>query len=190
MKRKIFIIPHIYFFMLQFIVAQSVDIDPASTAQYCSNYHRAACKASGKRDGFRYNGQSRSALFEGGQTSEFQIVVYKGNDYRIALCNDNNLGQLRMRIIAVKRVPVKQEVYEQVKNEYGEVEEKAVTETTYKREREVIYDNSQDSYATEVTFSVETSQKLIIEITAEGGTGELGCVGVLIEHMPTPKKGF
>lgn len=188
----------------RYMNAQNVMIDENAVVQYCQNFHRAYCTSSGKKSLYRYNGQSRSALFENGQKSEFQIVVYKGNDYRISLCNDQSLGNLRMRIISEKRIPETKEVVEKVQNSEGNLEEVPVEKTVYRKEQTVLYDNAQDNYAREITFSIETSQKLIIEITAgaegesassRGGksgvsSGEMGCVGVLIEHMTTPKKGF
>jgi hypothetical protein len=72
----------------------------------------------------------------------------------------------------------------------------------------LLYDNSSDNYATELEFSVETTRRLTLELSIPDGGGsgkakgvaqgkgklmkssEMGCVGILIEHMTTPKQGF
>jgi hypothetical protein len=71
----------------------------------------------------------------------------------------------------------------------------------------VLYDNSTDAYSSEFEFTVAQTRDIYIEIsvpgqsanlTAEGDDGiiileketEMGCIGVLIEHMITPTKGF
>jgi hypothetical protein len=71
-----------------------------------------------------------------------------------------------------------------------------------------LYDNKDDDYNMELEFSVEQTKRLFIEVTVpdEGGDGkakgvkqgkgklmkssDMGCVGVLVEHMATPKSGF
>jgi hypothetical protein len=69
---------------------------------------------------------------------------------------------------------------------------------------EVLYDNSQDNYAKDFEFTVTTTIELFIEIEIQGESplvqkqskmlirrdNEVGCVGVLIEYMVTPRKGF
>jgi len=62
----------------------------------------------------------------------------------------------------------------------------------------MLYDNSQDGFANEIEFSVETTRRLTLEITIPGGDGggskskgkglkgkmmkssDMGCVGVLV----------
>ena len=60
-------------------------------------------------------------------------------------------------------------------------------------------------YANEIEFTVEKSRRLVIEITVPGDGGggsttkkkskllkssDMGCVGILVEHMTTPISGF
>ncbi len=166
---------------------------------YCLNYHKKFCKTK-KDDVFTYNGQSRSALFEGGQTSELRIVTYKGQDYRITLCADKALGDIKFRVLETKKIAVEkkrqekkvEDVYDENGDPTGETREvvNTITETVYEEKVEVLYDNSKDNNSMELEFTMVASKKLVLEITPSAGAGEMGCVGVLIQHMPTPKKGF
>jgi len=184
----------------------------ASFGQYCNHFHEKYCMPS-ENDFFKPNGQSKSALFSKGQTSDLNIIVYKGQDYRISLCMDENLGsQIKFKIFETvkKKVETTTEIVEmeEILDEDGEPtgEEKEVIrkETTMviKRVKELLYDNSTDDYSTEIEFTVESTRRLTIEISVPNGGGEgksksklmkssdMGCVGILVEHMPTPISGF
>ena len=188
-----------------------------SFAQYCNNFHDSYCEPS-ENEMHKLNGQSKSALFGKGQTSELSVIVYKGQDYRISLCMDENLGSgLEFKVYENKKVKV-EKVTETMEMDYvldengeptGEQKEVVSKQTSivYEKQKSLLYDNTQDNLATELEFSVETTQRLIFEISIpnEGGSGkssvskgkgklvkssDMGCVGILIEHMTTPKAGF
>tara|TARA_R110001592_G_scaffold225276_1_gene481067 strand:+ start:11976 stop:12617 length:642 start_codon:yes stop_codon:yes gene_type:complete len=188
-----------------------------SFAQYCNNFHDSYCEYS-ENEMYKPNGQSKSALFGKGQTSELSVIVYKGQDYRISLCMDENLGSgMEFKIYENKKVKVEKvtetKEMEDIIDENGEPtgEQKEVvskeTSIVYEKQKSLLYDNTQDNLATELEFSVETTQRLTFEISIpnEGGSGkssvskgkgklvkssDMGCVGILIEHMTTPKTGF
>jgi hypothetical protein len=142
----------------------------------CFGYQRDSCPTSSNIY-YKVHEESRSALFVKGQTSQTRFTIYNGRDYRISLCSDSILGgQIAFRLID---------------NETGNV----------------LYDNKEDHYATEFEFTATQSRDIIIEISVPGNSGiieaesnqdlifvrkdtEMGCVGVLIEHMITPSKGF
>lgn len=207
-----------------------------SFGQYCNNFHLSYCQRS-EDDMFKLNGQSKSALFSKGQTSDLNIVVYKGQDYRISLCIDENLGS-----------QVKFKIYETVKKKLEKVIETKAMESEYKkcnacngtgekdgdmcydcqgvgkvetgeevevvsketklveeRVKQLLYDNTTDNNSTEIEFSVESTRRLTIEISIPGSSDgggnatskgkimkseDMGCVGVLVEHMTTPISGF
>lgn len=189
-----------------------------SNAQYCNNFHASFCNPS-ENELYKINGQSKSALFSKGQTSELSVIVYKGQDYRISLCMDENLGsQASLKVYETKKVKVEkvvenktmEDVIDADGNPTGEQKEVITKETKVTEEikKELLYDGSADNFATELEFSVETTRRLILEISIPdaGGAGkskgiatgkgkmvkssEMGCVGILIEHMTTPKTGF
>lgn len=54
----------------------------------CSDFHRKSCLRS-PDEGFAYNGQSRSGLFSKGQQSSVKAVFYKGMDYHISVCTED-----------------------------------------------------------------------------------------------------
>ncbi len=142
----------------------------------CFQYERDSCPNSGNIY-YKYNSESRSALFLKGQTSRFPLSIYNGRDYRISICWDFNLGnRLEFKIID------------------------ADTDN-------VLYDNSTDEFASEFEFTVAQSRDVYIQIKVPGTNEliknqeaedlifvrkdqEMGCVGVLVEHMITPSKGF
>lgn len=138
-----------------------------SKAQHCHNFHRQNCYPSENRY-FEYNGQSKSALFKKGQTSELSIIIYKGQDYRISVCTEPELGD---------------------KVEYKLKDSKS---------GEVLYDNSVDEYAQDFEFTCTYTRRIVVEVTVPDGETkdkklkprDMACLGILVEHMTTPKSGF
>lgn len=142
----------------------------------CYSYEHDSC---GLSDNIYYkvHNSSRSALFLVGQTSETPFTIYNGRDYRISMCWDPILGnRLLFKILDGPT-------------------------------RSVLYDNANDEYNTDFEFTVARTSEIIIQITVPEDAEEeqkesnnssaffqkdkrMGCVGVLIEHMITPTKGF
>lgn len=202
-----------------YLVVISIMVLPIVTkAQYCNYFHSSFCIPS-EDEMYKPNGQSKSALFSKGQTSELSVIVYKGQDYRFSICMDENLGgQITFKVYETKKVKVEkvveskvmEDVYDADGNPTGEQKEVVTKETKVVEEsrKELLYDNSSDNYATELEFSVETTRRLTLELSIPDGGGsgkakgvaqgkgklmkssEMGCVGILIEHMTTPKQGF
>ena len=154
-------------------------------------------------------------MFSKGQTSDLNIIVYKAQDYRLSFCLDKNLGSqvkckiyetVKKKIEKVVETKKMQDVLDENGKPTGEKEEVVSKETSIMIERvkELVYDNSDDDYANEIEFSVESTKRLTLEISIPGSSGggsdtkkkgklvnsDMGCVGVLVEHMTTPKPGF
>ncbi len=222
-------------FISKIVLIAVIVVSPSvSFGQYCNYFHKKYCHPS-ENDMFKLNGQSKSALFAKGQTSELNIIVYKGQDYRISLCMDENLGaQIQFKVYETKKVKV-EKVFETktTEDEYKpcedcngegtmdgetcyscegegqtatgetiEVVDKETKIVTEKR-KELLYDNSQDGFSTEIEFTVESTRRLTVEVTVPGGgsgsgkskgkmmkSSDMGCVGLLVEHMTTPISGF
>ena len=222
-------------FISKIVLIAVIVVSPAvSFGQYCNYFHSKYCQPS-ENDMFKLNGQSKSALFAKGQTSELNIIVYKGQDYRISLCMDENLGaQIQFKVYETKKVKV-EKIFEtkttedeykpcedcngegtmdnescytcngEGQNATGETIEVIDKETkivTEKR-KELLYDNSQDGFSSEIEFTVESTRRLTVEVTIPGGgsgggkskgkmmkSSDMGCVGLLVEHMTTPIAGF
>ena len=175
----------------------------------CTDYHRFNCDRSTDAR-FSVNGQSKSAPVQVGVPTELNIIVYRGQDYRISLCPDERvLGSgVVARLIEKVREPrtITEQVIERqpVYDENGEPtgdhrdvtrnEEKVVIEDV----RKVLWDNQEHEMAQEVEFSCTSTKRLVIELIAPGADEvkpkradmDIGCIGVLIEHMPTPQLGF
>jgi hypothetical protein len=218
------------------LLAAIVMIPAMSFAQYCNHFHEKYCYPS-ENEMFKLNGQSKSALFSKGQTSELNILVYAKQDYRISVCLDENLGdQIKFKIYETKKVKVEKVI--ETKSMEDEMEacptcngsgeadseecydcegageratgnEKEViskeTKVVVEKQKQLLYDNSTDGFSNEIEFTVEITRRLTLEISVPGGGGggsstkkkgklmkssDMGCVGILVEHMTTPISGF
>ena len=126
--------------------------------QDCFYYHEYFCKFPNST--YFYSGQSRSALFAFGMTSEFKIVTFGGEDYHISICYERKFKNVRMRLIEDNT------------------------------DKTVLYDNKDFTYQSTMTFTNNVARKLIIEISVpedvSGKEGQdLHCVGVLIHFRKT-----
>jgi len=140
----------------------------------CIEFHKRKCKRHDVSSPYVISSDSRSAMFLKGQTSEFRLTIYQGKDYRITICNDEVLGDnIGMAIID---------------RETGEP----------------LYNNKDFNYVRDFEFTVLMTReiKIIISVPDDSGSMKpkgdfrtkdaagMGCLGVLIEEMITPKKGF
>ena len=127
-------------------------------AQDCFYYHEYFCKF--PNSSYFYSGQSRSALFAYGMTSEFKLVTFGGEDYNISICYERKFKYVHLRLI----------------------EDNA--------DKTVLYDNKDFNYQAIMNFTNNVARKLIVEISIpEDETGKeaqsLHCVGVLIHFRKT-----
>lgn len=108
---------------------------------------------------FYLNGQSRSALFTYGMVSQFKMVTFGGEDYHISICYQFKVKNVRLRLIEDND------------------------------DKTVLYDNSENKYATEVSFSNNIARKIIVEISIPDEPNvkdrQPQCVGVLIHSRKT-----
>ncbi len=142
-----------------------------SQASVCGQFHRKFCTVETKRggnDGWLYNAQSKSGLFNQGSTSKIRCVIYKGMDYRINVCCETAIGdKLNYKIFDA-------------------------------RTSELLYDNAASQNEPLFEFQSTASRQLIIEVSVPSGATsqdkhkpmEAACVGLLIEHKVTEKQGF
>lgn len=173
----------------------------------CTDYHKFNCDRSSDTR-FSINGQSKSASVQIGTPTELNFIVYKGQDYRISLCHDSKVLGDNLSIRLVEKVREAKNVEEKVTekeavmdaNDEPTGQEKDVThtekKTVYEDVRKVLWDNSEHDMANAIEFSATSSKRLIIEVMAAGAADgnkkglDIGCVGILIEHMPSPNIGF
>lgn len=148
-----------------FLILVSLQLSAQSN---CKDYHLKKCGGYGSP--YKYSGQSRSATFERGESSSFQISAFGGFEYCVTLCSSKQLKGIYFRII--ENTP----------------------------QKTVLYDGSTDeSGMLQKEFFIENSKKLLIEVIApepENGVEDTdydrlnGCVGVVIEYHKIGKKGF
>lgn len=151
-----------------FLIVCLIGLINIAKAQDCFYYHEYFCKY--PDNSYFYSGQSRSALFAYGMSSEFKFITFGGEDYHISICFERKFKVVRFRLL----------------------EDNA--------DKTVLYDNKDRNYETTMTFTNNTARKLIVEISVpedETGKGsqDLKCVGVLIHFRktyqePSNKVGF
>ncbi len=182
-----------------------------AAAQYkCTDYHRLNGNLSNDKR-FSINGQSKSAMVQVGKETELNIIVYSGQDYRISVAHDEKVlgDDLAIRLVEKYRVPTdevsggttKQPVMDDQGRTTGSTVEVKTQEKkrTYKEEEKVLWDNTEHDMAKEVEFTCTATKRIAVEVVAPGNSeaktkrgepNDIGCVGILIEHMPTPAVGF
>jgi hypothetical protein len=135
---------------------------------YCSDFHRTACKFQKKDLEFKYNSQSKSALFRPGQSSTFTVVAFKGLDYRFAIAAEDML--LNGQPLTYKVKDAKTNV--------------------------LIFDSEAENVVADFSFTCDNSLSLRIELQLPEAAAEnskkkiYGCVGFLLESRKTLKTGF
>jgi hypothetical protein len=141
------------------------DTQPA--ASLCQDFHKKACSFVKKDINYKYNSQSRDALFRPGQKSKLTFTAHKGYDYRLTFAEEDKIlqsGAVSFRIIDSR---TKKELF-----------------------------NSEDENATELEFICDSNINLTIEIQLPENTAETfgkvlyGCFGFLLESRPTLNTGF
>lgn len=159
----------------------------------CTDYWKSAPRANDTR--FSVNGQSKGASVQVGVPTELNIIIYKGQDYRISFVYDEKIigDHVVARIIEKVRGPMKPAS--------GNVKVQG-EKPTYEDIKKVIWDNQDHEMADAVEFTATSTKRIAIEVTAPGvpenpkdakrgrTPSDIGCVGILIEHMPTPVVGF
>ena len=128
----------------------------------CTDYHRFNCDRSTDAR-FSVNGQSKSARFRGVPT-ELNIIVYRGQDYRISFCPDERPGfggswpgSLKGARTAhiTKQVIERQPVYDENGRTHGRSpgRDPATRKVVIEDVRKVLWDNQEHEMAQEVEFS-------------------------------------
>ncbi len=147
-----------------------------------------------------------------GVPTELNIIVYKNQDYRISFCYDQKIigDHVAARLIEKVREPKvvteetadKEEIMDAEGKPTGQFKDvkKTVKKTVFEEVRKILWDNQDHDMADEVEFTATSSKRLVVEVTAPGAVNakpkdndkefDIGCVGILIEHMPTPNLGF
>lgn len=88
-------------------------------SQSCNYFHRRSCVSDSELR-MKEDMQSKSALFSKGQQSDFNMVAYSGQDYRIVLCASDFFSE-----------PLEFRIYEKVRTQIeSEAPKEAVASTT------------------------------------------------------------
>ncbi len=129
------------------------------------------------------NNQSKSATFAKGKVYELSFICYKGYDYRLSVCTDilDGTGD-KVSFELFQDAIVRDEQTQRIS-----------------KQRESIYNNTNDNMKTFVKFATDKTKKFYLEVNVPA-TGEsknktlnqndLVCVGVLLEHKKGSELGF
>jgi len=141
------------------------NIPKVSASNPCQDFHKKSCLRS-PDEGFAYNGQSRSGLFSKGQQSTIKAVFYKGMDYHISVCTEDETAANFM----IKDIKTGEVLYDN---------------TTDNNTPEIQITNENTRHVNiQVVLNGDQEKKDMIK-------GQQGlCTGVLIEHRRSDKTGF
>jgi len=135
-------------------------------AQYCSNFHESNnCKLS-TEGGWKYYGQSKSAMLEINKTYNYKMVLYGEKDFKIAICTEVGFGTVHYRILNARSNNV---LYDNISDDYME---------------SIGFTND---FTQSVIFEVEIVAE---ESEIEGAYEKRGCIGINILWRKVPRLGF
>jgi hypothetical protein len=140
------------------------NIPKVAASNPCQDFHKKSCLRS-PDEGFTYNGQSRSGLFSQGQSSTVKVVLYKGMDYHISVCTEDE-SQANFVLKDAKT---------------GEV---LYDNSTDNNTQEIQITNENTRHVN-IVFTLPGEQKKDMVKGTEGK-----CAGLLIEHRRSDKTGF
>lgn len=195
-----------------FLGMTTVLMAPHVSAQYnCTDYHKFNCERSADKR-FSVNGQSKSASLQVGMVTELNLIIYRGQDYRISVCGDRKIlgGEVAIRLVEKVREPrdieelvtVQEPVLDADGYHTGRYKEVTTTRVTrtFEEVRKVLWDNTEHEMAHTVEFSCTATKRIAVEVIPPGASEskprradkqlDIGCAGILVEHMPTPSVGF
>jgi hypothetical protein len=75
------------------ILALSINL---STNAQCKSFTKDVCMP--KLAPYVYNGQLNNAVLSEGDIAELMLVFYKGQDYRIVVCGEKQLGKINFKL--------------------------------------------------------------------------------------------
>jgi hypothetical protein len=162
---------------------------------------------------YDFRSQSSFAKLSPGDTSSVSVVLYGGQKYRLFVCNDSKLGDVKWKIVNPERKTkrtiqgIKKDTLVIYKtNENGDyitddlgnliVKDKKVNvDTTWITERvaydKVLYDNKKNTDKPYFDVIPKKSERFIIRVAIPGGDPEYaGCVNVYVGRISVGSKNF
>ena len=145
------------------------NVPKVAASNPCLDFHRKSCMRS-PDDGFSYNGQSKSGLFAKGQQSTIKAVFYKGMDYHISVCTEEETPAS----FIIKDAKTGEVLYDN-------------TADNNTQEIQISNENTR-SVNIQLTIPGESDKKGGKKDMIKGQEGM--CAGLLIEHRRSDKTGF
>jgi hypothetical protein len=162
---------------------------------------------------YDFRSQSSFAKLAPGDTSSVSVVLYGGQKYRMFVCADPELGEVKWKIVNPERKTkrtiqgIKKDTLVIYKtNESGDfitddlgnlvVKEKKINiDTTWVTERiaydKVVYDNKKNTDKPYLDVIPKKSERFIIRVAVPNGdVNNQGCVNVYVGRIPPGSKSF
>lgn len=140
------------------------NIPKVAASNPCQDFHKKSCLRS-PDEGFAYNGQSKSGLFSQGQNSTVKVILYKGMDYHISVCTEDD-SQANFSLKDAKT---------------GEV----LYDNSADNNTQEIQITNENTRHVNIQFTLPGEVKKDMVKGTEGL-----CAGLLIEHRRSDKTGF
>jgi len=164
-------------------------------------------------DDYDYRSQSSFAKLSPGDTSSVNFVLYGNQRYRIFVCSDPKLGDVKWKVVRPERITkrtiasIKKDTTVMYKtDENGDfitddlgnlvVKNKQVNiDTLWNTERissdKVVYDNKKNTDKTYFEVQPKKSERYIVRVSVPGGDPNTsGCTNVYVGKMPIGSKNF
>ncbi|MEX1132485.1 MAG: hypothetical protein WEC15_04600 [Flavobacteriales bacterium] len=192
------------FLHITLLILGLFSVDRMLGQSVCADYQKFNCQPAGDKS-WSLNGQSKSAAVQVGRETELNIIIYRGQDYRISICQDAKiLGEdIAFRLVEKVRVlregaKAPQPITDAEGQQTGTTQLVQEDDRMFEEVEKVLWDNTEHDMAKEVEFSCASTKRIAVRVMAPGATGktrrggalDIGCLGVLIEHMMTPELGF
>lgn len=91
-----------------------ISIIPIISSAQCKSFTKKDCMP--KLEPYIYNGQLNSAILNEGDVAELVLTFYGGQDYRIAVCSESEIGNVEFKLLDNERNPI----FDNTELEYAE----------------------------------------------------------------------
>lgn len=197
--------------ILTFAITMFVTMSSINISAQCDK--NIFCAEDWEED-YDFRSQSSFAKLSPGDTSSVSAVLYGNQKYRIFVCSDEELGDVKWKIVNPERKTkrtiqsIKKDTVVIYKtNEYGDfltdesgnpvVKSKSVNiDTLWNTERisvdKVMYDNKKNSDKPYLDVQPKKSERYIVRVSVPGSGDPnfAGCVNVYIGRIPVSSKNF
>ncbi|NOZ46583.1 MAG: hypothetical protein GXO79_07345 [Chlorobi bacterium] len=100
--------------IIKFSIYLLISTLPILGYSQCKSFTKQVCMP--KLDPYIYNGQLNSAILNEGDIAELVLTFYGGQDYRIAVCSEEEIGNVQFKLLDTDRNPI----FDNAEQEYAD----------------------------------------------------------------------